>query len=345
MSYSLLAHLYPHIKGSQEDIATLSLQYLLSQSNELNKSFTALIADTLQAEFTSALQYSCQVTGKSEEKERPDMTGCDIQGNELLLCEMKFYATLTSNQPLSYLKRLKENNGKGLVFVCPTARKTSLWAKLNELCEGQELIKINDYCLSVNGIKMSIITWNEVIDRLKTTAAAVDIQYTPDIMQLEGYCNQLDSEAFIPFSAEDLSAEIARKAERYYQIVDEVIELIHADKAFNTTKQGLKATAFRRGYTRSLYINEYAITLNYDRELWKNPTSIETPFWVAIRNNSWKQTPEMTNKLITFPEHHRQRFWDCIFLALEPLQNATLQEICEDMKKKILDYLAFTTNN
>ena len=60
MSYSLLAHLYPHIRGSQEDIATLSLQYLLSQSNELNKSFTALIADTLQAEFTSALQYSCQ---------------------------------------------------------------------------------------------------------------------------------------------------------------------------------------------------------------------------------------------------------------------------------------------
>ena len=31
MAYSLLAHLYPHIRGSQEDIATYSLQYLLQK--------------------------------------------------------------------------------------------------------------------------------------------------------------------------------------------------------------------------------------------------------------------------------------------------------------------------
>lgn len=39
MAYSLLAHLYPHIRGSQEDIATYSLQYLLVQSKELNRAW------------------------------------------------------------------------------------------------------------------------------------------------------------------------------------------------------------------------------------------------------------------------------------------------------------------
>ncbi len=32
MAESLLAHLYSRIKGSQEDVATLSLQYIISSS-------------------------------------------------------------------------------------------------------------------------------------------------------------------------------------------------------------------------------------------------------------------------------------------------------------------------
>ena len=40
---ALLAHLYPHIRGSQEDIATLSLHYLLMQSPDLNAAFTRKI--------------------------------------------------------------------------------------------------------------------------------------------------------------------------------------------------------------------------------------------------------------------------------------------------------------
>ena len=45
MGYSLLAHLYPRIKGSQEDVATFSLGYILEQSDALNKAFTKLIGD------------------------------------------------------------------------------------------------------------------------------------------------------------------------------------------------------------------------------------------------------------------------------------------------------------
>ena len=337
MSYSLLAHLYPHIKGSQEDIATLSLQYLLSQSEELNKAFTELLSNCLRSDFDQTWQYCCQVTGDSEEKERPDMAGLDANGKEIILCEMKFYASLTANQPLTYLRRLKENDGQGLVFICPTARKNSFWSKLIELCDTHQIQEIHNSCVSVDGMSMAILTWTEIIELLKRTAGAVAIQYSSDIAQLEGYCSQLDSEAFIPFSADDLSADIAKRADRYYQVVDEVIELIHSDKLYTTSKKGLKATAYRKGYTRSLYIDKVTITLNYDRDLWKDPTSIETPFWVGIRNAEWKQTSEICEVINRYPEHHKQVFWGMTFLALEPLQNATLQEICEDMKRKILE--------
>lgn len=339
MSYSLLAHLYPHIRGSQEDIATYSLQYLLSQSKDLNRAFTKRISDILHVDIIESLQYVCQVTGKSEEKERPDMVGLSLDGKEEILCEMKFYATLTVNQPLTYLDRLNSGDGKGLLFVCPTVRKTNLWAKLKELCKERNVEEIDENCITVDGISLGIITWNEIIELLKNVASSVAVELVSDIKQLEGYCNQLDSEAFIPFSAEDISAEMANKGERYYQVVDEVIELFCADKNYQTSKKGVKATGYRKGYTRSLLIDDKTFTLNYDRDMWKNPKCVETPFWIAIRDKEWDQDESMIEKHNVFQENKKQLFWGMIFLALEPKQNATLAEVCEDIKKQIESYL------
>ena len=337
---ALLAHLYPHIKGSQEDIATLSLQYLLMQSKELNRAFTKRLADIMRIELEDTLQYGCQVVGKGEEKERPDMAGIDSQGNEVILCEMKFYASLTENQPLTYLDRLKNNNGRGLMFICPASRRTSLWAKLQELCSGRKIQQVDNNCIIVENIVLGITTWSEIIDLLEQIASASAIAYSSDVTQLKGYCNLIDSEAFIPFSSEDLSAEMANKCERYYQVIDEVIDLLCADKTLVTSKDRLKATGYRKGYTRSLYINELAITLNYDRDLWKKPSTVETPFWVAIRDKGWHQNSLIVEKLAALSEYRKERFWDMIWLALDPMQNATFSEVCEDLKKKILEYLS-----
>lgn len=339
MAYSLLAHLSSHIRGSQEDIATYSLQYLLMQSKELNRAFTKRVSDVLHVDIDDALQYQCQATGKGEEKERPDMVGLDDEGNETVLCEMKFYATLTANQPNTYLDRLIECDGKGLLFICPAARQTNLWAKLNELCEQRNVEEIDEHCIKVDGISLAIITWSEIIELLKQVASSVAIKYSADIAQLEGYCEQLDSEAFIPFSAEDLSAEMANKGERYYQVIDEVIELFCADKKYNVSKKGTKATGYRKGYTRSVYIDDLTFTLNYDRDLWKNPACVETPFWVAIRDGDWEQNDKMRKKHDVFAENKKQIFWNMIFLALEPLQNSTFAEVCEDIKKQIERYM------
>ena len=100
---------------------------------------------SLHIQTEDTLQYLCQVTGKSDNKERPDMAGIDSKGIETILCEMKFYASLTINQPLGYIDRLKNNNGKGLIFVCPNIRLTNLWATLNEICKNREVKVIDDY--------------------------------------------------------------------------------------------------------------------------------------------------------------------------------------------------------
>ena len=335
MAQSLLAHLYPYIKGSQEDIATFSLQYLLSQSSKLNAAFTKFAADTMGIDLEERLQYICQVTGESEEKERPDMVGTDADGSEIILFEMKFYASLTANQPNTYLDRLRKNNGKGLLFICPMARKTSLWAKLQELC-GTETDDVNKYCVTVNGVNLAITTWSEVLGLLKQVASTVDNAFIPDIIQLEGYCNQMDSDAFIPFTAMDLSAKMAKMGERYYSVIDEVIDQLVANKSIKTSKKGLKATGYRKGYTRSLYIGDYTITLNYDRDMWKTPSSVETPFWVAIRDPEWDQIEQIKEYLKTIPDRKKEEWWGMTYIALEPLQNATFTEVCENLAEQIM---------
>lgn len=215
---ALLAHLYSHIRGSQEDVATYSLQYLLSSSDPLNQAFTQLVAEALHANLPATLNYTCQASG--ENQERPDVAGTDADGNEVLLCEAKFYAGLTENQPNAYLDRVMKKNGTGLVFICPAMRKHVLWSNLKELVEHRSVEVITDSCITVDGVHMSMITWAELISVLRRTAASVAVSYLSDVDQLESFCLQMDSEAFIPFSPEDMGPDVARREERYYQVVD-----------------------------------------------------------------------------------------------------------------------------
>ena len=338
MAQSLLAHLYTYIKGSQEDIATFSLQYLLSQSNKLNAAFTKFVAQTTDIQLDETLRYNCQVTGDSEEKERPDMVGVDADGVETVLFEMKFYASLTKNQPNTYLDRLRKNKGKGLLFVCPTSRKTSLWAKLQELSHS-EANETKKYCTTVDGVSLAITTWSEILTLLKQEATAMDNSFIPDIIQLEGYCNKMDSDAFIPFNATDLSAKMARMGERYYSVVDEVIDQLVAKEPKRTSRKGLKATGHRKGYLRSLYIGDIGITLNYDRDAWKDPASVETPFWFAISNDQWEQTGKIKNYLKNFPDRMKAEIWGKTNLALEALQDEPFTTVCENLAEQILEHI------
>ena len=336
MANSLLAYLYTHIKGSQEDIATLSLHYLLSQSKELKIAFNNLISKQLKVDVSDDIYYRCQQSGKN--KERPDMSGINKDGREEILCEMKFYAGLTENQPNTYLKRLKNNEGKGLIFICPERRKNTLWTKLKELCECKEVHDLDEWCIDVGNIHMAIISWKEILFVLNKVASTVALEYKSDVQQLEGYCEQMDSDELLPFDDRDLSAEMAKKAERYYAIPDMVIELLEKDGRYNSTTKGLKAAPRRDGYARYIYIEDFAVAITYNRDFWKSSNSIETPFWLSVRTKDWKETVDILDVLKTIDEHKKENSW-ATFIALEPPINATMQEVAEGIKNQIMYYL------
>ncbi|MBQ4099960.1 MAG: hypothetical protein IJC83_00270 [Oscillospiraceae bacterium] len=358
MSNSLLAHLYPKFTTGVENLATESLCYLLKQSNALNIAFTKLVSDLLKLDLQKTLQYSTQETIE-ENNARPDLVGKDRNGCDVLFCEMKFYAGLTQNQPLTYIDSLKSNGGSGLLFVCPKARETDLWKKLKDICdENKRNIKeVDNHLCIVDGIAMGIITWGEILEKLEQVCHSNDNKSLADVIQLKGLCEHMDMDRFIPFTSEELSAETARKIQRYYDVIDKTVELLEADKNINFSNidgrkqknvKSTRETERLKGYQKEFKIDNHLVYFAYDRQLWKSNSSIATPFWVSFNDENWESQEDIQNVFAKIDANKKDddyEVWNVISLALVPPVNATLDEVCEDLKRQILNYLDLFKNN
>ena len=332
---SLLAHLYPYFKGSQEDVATNSLSYIISCSDILNIAFTNHISKTLEMPISGRFQYHCQAVG--ENKERPDIAGYDANGDERILCESKFYAALTVNQPNAYIKRLIEEKGIGLMFICPDIRKNGLWNEILDRIDKDLSVKhVSEYCVEINdSIRLGITTWNSILKELEQIAITNVFNSVSDIRQLQGYCQQLDSEAFIPYQEEDMGIDNAIKADRPYRLLDELFDVIINDTRYKSNRGTYNPAAFRYGYRRYLEIEDFAVSLEYDIQKWKNCQSITTPFWLRIKNKKWEFDDQCKKAMLTIDN----KLKDGEFIALIPQRYAALGEVVEGMKKQIFNYI------
>ena len=340
MSYSLLAHLYPRIRGSQEDVATFSLGYILEQSDVLNQTFTKLIGEKLGLDYNNQLLYTCQ--DADSEHGRPDIAGYS-DGSLKILCEAKFYAGLTDNQPVSYLKRLKDENGDGLVFICPENRIISLWDKVCKIAEenGFHGKEINNHCMEYGTIRMSIMSWQEILANLHVYASERDPERVGDIKQLDGLCNMMESEAFVPFGPEDFGADIARNIGRYYKAFEEIYDHLKTSKEVETDAKNFRLGPYISGYARNIIINGILVSVNYNQDLWKAQSSIETPYWIYIQelddNDRGVTTDKVNRFMASIDKRKRGWFYHNDHIALEPKPYLDLEEFAEDMANQIID--------
>ena len=109
---SLLGQFYNKIRGSQEDIASEGLAYILQRSESARIALRKIIKLESGLDFDD-INYTTQNVG--EKLERTDISGYDFDNREVIILEAKFWASLTDNQPIGYLERLSENSI--LVFI------------------------------------------------------------------------------------------------------------------------------------------------------------------------------------------------------------------------------------
>lgn len=175
---SLLGKFYEMINGSPELLASESLNYILNKSQKANENLVKLINHDNGSNY-SEISFLSQVHG--ENNEIPDLSGYDKKGTEVIILETKFWASLTGNQPGTYIKRVADNGT--LAFICPDLRIHSLKGEiLNALNEANISYSIdNDKILIdkkaylfIRGI-ISLMQWNGKIN----TASNGDRPYYP----------------------------------------------------------------------------------------------------------------------------------------------------------------------
>ncbi len=279
---SLLGEFFTRIKGSQEDIASTGLVYILDRSVPARTSIRNLIKNDLGAELPD-MRYHVQQVGHS--LERPDVTGTDEKGQERLIIEAKFWAALTENQPVEYLKRLKDEGGV-LLFVCPELRVHTLWDELARRLQNagiKVLLDENSLVATTDtGIRIGIKSWDKVLAVVKDALVQAGVStHISDIDQIIGFCSKIDDTAFLPFTDQDMSPALGKRIYSYYGLMD-------------NTLQVLKRKMDIGGYARYFATPGLGCSFSLNFKFWYEQA--QTPFWLQIveaGDGTWKSTPAL----------------------------------------------------
>ncbi len=336
---SLLGQFYTRIRGSQEDIASEGLTYILQRSKAARVGINKMLKSDFSLDFED-LNYTTQNSG--EKLERPDISGYDINGKEVLILEAKFWSSLTDNQPLEYLNRLTQNSA--LVFICPTLRVRTIFDEILKRVTNSQLIfspNPETHSITFQGNKhISVKTWDSVLATVRDhLVQSNETLLISDIDQIRGFCDTIDSNSFLPLQDDDLSPKNARRINSFYELLAKVVDELRKRGILDT--QGLTSTGQRRGYTQYLKSENLGVSFNIRFDFWAEYA--DTPFWLSLgiipTVGNWISTPELRkackevafqNNITNFVVNNKD-----VFFAISPTLNKTEDIVINDMTTQI----------
>lgn len=313
MNQSLFGHLAFGFSRSPENLGTEALCFILHKSRAANQAFTRFIAQS-GAVIPETLNFDTQSQG--EENEIPDLIGKDSDGREVAVGEVKFWAGLTGNQPVTYLKRLKKHGGSALVFVAPEMRFTTLWPELIRRVHEAKLsfstTEVESHVYRAGRVDedqvLMLTSWRALLNVMRAAVEAEgDLNTLSDIEQLFGLCERMDSEAFLPVRAEELSSGIGKRLTQYPDLVDRVTEILFSEGLISL--KGLKATSIREGYGRYMVMHDFGCMLQFNTRLWAKFR--ETPIWLNVKDTGgkyWGYSERIRDRLISLETEVPSRF-------------------------------------
>ena len=335
---SLLGQFYNRIKGSQEDIASESLTYILKKSISARQTINRIVNSDTGLTF-SDLTFKTQNVGKK--LERPDISGINENGKESLLIEAKFWASLTSNQPNEYLNRLGDNSV--LIFLVPSSRIRAIYdevlnrvrKKFFDIETDPENLKIK-----VNQTNKFILIkeWNKVLNAIRLEFSQENNQtLISDIDQIIGFCETIDNNSFQPIIDSDLSPSIPKKINSYYDIVDKLVDE-KKNRIKNASTKGLQKTPQKYGYCRYFSIQDYGMGMWLKMDLWSEYA--DTPFWISIveTRNGWTSTEKFKRNCEKIEFNLTHKFVEIdnsIYFSLKPKIEETEDVVISNLADQI----------
>jgi len=301
---TLFGHLAQRFSAHPENLATEALLYILNNTQNSKDIFTRYFAST-EDNFTPIEQFSSQVS--SEDETIPDLVGTDGEGDNVFVVENKFWAELTSNQPLGYLPLLPKSKSSALFFVCPEKRLATLHSELIRLINetgnygDREIIQETEDVIIdrlVDSQYLALVSWRRLLSDLESLLDPISERaLIADLNQLQGLCEQMDSEGFIPLrSGETGNLEIPRRIMDYRNLIDDIVQQL-VDTSDASTSGLASAASY---YSTGRYINlrkrgEFGSLLAVDFDFWRK--SGRSPIWLKFNYTEFGRGREASELL------------------------------------------------
>ena len=304
-SDSLLAYLVPKLTSQVENAATDSLAYILNNSEA---SLEALASVLGEGGITVAPIERVETQVTYGDSSRPDAVGYDQGGEDRVIIESKFWASLLEGQASGYFEKLSKAGPSALLFVVPDARIDSLWPRITQQVEMDDDGKKLEPLSTPGRIRsakeasaerhLMIVSWRLLLDRMlqKTREAGQTPLVEADIRELQGLTERMDLEEMQPLREYEYSPDFARRMRDLRQIYDDVVD--RCDTVEWVDKQGFGTSGQPlTGYGRFLKISEHASWFGVYLPLWADGASEDTPLWVQLYECSEQVLDEVVRNL------------------------------------------------
>jgi hypothetical protein len=299
-SQSLFGHIVARFGDQPENIATESLYYILQEASAAREAFLRYIAQ-IGPSLHAGIRLETQ-TGR-DRSARPDMVGKDPDGQSVLIVEAKFWAGLTGQQPVEYIRILPEDRDAILLFIAPEKRFATLWPELVRRCreagfalgQGEAPIVSAWRIARLDSRRtLALASWRSLLGYLSLAVEAEhQLGAVSDIRQLQGLCDTMDATAFLPLRSEELTGDTGTRITQYCQLVDDVTGTLINEQIASV--KGLKATGARGAYLRYMRVNEFFCCVTFDPSLWGAYRS--TPIWFLAWDPGGKPASNAREKL------------------------------------------------
>jgi hypothetical protein len=279
---SLVAHLSGRFAASAEVIASTSLNYILGRSTEASRGFAEFLR-SLAPGIPETLIYRNEVVGA--DKARPDLEATTMDGALKAVIETKFWAGLTKNQPVTYLKRLPEDGL--LLFIVPRQRLSAVWSEIARLCDGENIglgamaeRAETRHAPIADGRCIAITSWDKVLAMMLEAIPAGET-VAQDVAQLRALCDKMDAEAFLPLAPEEISTQaLPRRILSLFEIGDE-LRLMALDAGIASRDAGNLRSGNGRDFTGWYYrLGPAVVWVGCEFKLWAQHG--QSPIWLTF---------------------------------------------------------------
>lgn len=280
-----------------ENVATEALAFIVESSEAARNGLMSMLQAIEPA--LPDLRFSAQ---KSEGSARPDMQGLDDNTPRVFI-ENKFWAGLTENQPVEYLRLLaKCEKPAVLLVVAPEKRLETIWRELGHRLDDDIVgapeetppAGIHGILRTELGPTLALASWTSLFLQIEAKVKD-EPRSLNDLGQLRALCGAADRNAFIPLSSTDLTDQrIPALVLQLISVVDRAVSVCVTERVLS-----LKGLTKQSNWERmGRYIDfpgRVGVWIGVDFDLWRRYGG--TPLWLEFMPTKWGRAPEVRRVL------------------------------------------------